>query len=276
MNPQEAAIYYVLSVVNSSSNFTELLRQAQRMRRTISQRALRRGRDYLLNKGFLARVLLARIGNGETEQKGYIPVHPRMVFNENESYLRLIYEPEDLLVRKKQIEDLYDVYEDNYGEYGLKMEEGCITLHYKEKWLASYITSIITKLKVETLSLKLGDFHLFKEPYRQYYEDKLEQGLKMRVLLSGDESKEELGELTSLRNEYEENVEIRYNPLVSKTSKSFIIDDVLAMDGKKFLLMDEDEELSCIGIMYVREECIENVKEHFEELWRMGRPIRSQ
>ena len=53
---QEASLYYVLSICDPSLNFTGTLREARKIRRTVSQRGLTRGRDYLLKKGFLANV----------------------------------------------------------------------------------------------------------------------------------------------------------------------------------------------------------------------------
>lgn len=68
-------------------------------------------------------------------------MHPKIVFEENEGYLREIYEPDDFSVREEQVEDLYGAYEDNYGNYGIKMEKGCVTLHYSRKWIVSYIAA---------------------------------------------------------------------------------------------------------------------------------------
>lgn len=273
---QEAAIYYVLSVSNSSLNFTETLREARKIRRTVSQRALTKGRDYLLRKGFLAKVLLTHNSEEEYEQRGYIPLHPKIVFRENEEYLREIYEPEDFSVRKKHIEDLYGAYEDNYGDYGLKMEKGCMTLHYSDTWLVSYISSIITKSEVKTVSMMLSGLRIFKEPYRQYYEDKIEKGLKIRMVFGGEEEVEEIEEVKDIRNKYEENVEIRYSPTISRTCKSFIVDDKLAMDGKKLLPVNKNgEELSYIGIVYIKEEeCVKNLRRDFEKVWKTSKGLR--
>jgi len=272
---QEAAIYYVLSVSDSSLNFTETLREARKIRRTVSQRGLTKGRDYLLSKGFLAKVLLTHNSEEDFEQRGYIPLHPKMVFKENEEYLREIYEPEDFLVREKHVEDLYGAYEDNYGDYGLKIEKGCITLQYSRKWIVSYIASIIARSEVKTVSMMLSGLRIFKEPYRQYYEDKIEKGLKIRMIFGGEEEMEEIEEVKDIRNKYEENVEIRYSPTISRTCKSFIVDDKLAMDGKKLLPMDKNgEELSYIGIVYIKEEeCVKNLRRDFEKVWKTSKGL---
>ena len=273
----EAAIYYALSVSDSSLNFTETLRKAQKMRRTVSQRALKKGRDYLLSKGFLAKVLFTHNTEEEFEQKGYLPVHPRIVFKENEEYLRGVYEPEDFSVREKQVEDLYGAYEDNYGYSGLKMEKGCVTLHYSRKWIVSYISSLIARSEVKTLSMMLSGLRIFEEPYRQYYEDKIERGLKIRMIFGGEEKMEEMEEAKDVRNKYAENVEIRYSPTVSRTYKSFIVDDKLAMDGKELLPMNRNgngEELSYIGILYIKEEeCVRTLRRDFENVWKMSKDL---
>jgi len=280
---QEAAIYYVLSVTNSSLNFTETLREARKMRRTVSQRGLTKGRDYLLRKGYLAKVLLVCSGEGEYEQRGwgYIPLHPKMVFKENEAYLREIYDPEDFLIREKHVEELYGAYEDNYGNYGLKIEKGCITLQYSRKWIVSYIASLIasSESKVKTLSMILSGLRIFKEPYRRYYEDEIEKGLKIRMIFGGEEELDEIEEVKDMRNRYEDNVEIRYSPTISRTSKSFIIDDTLAMDGKKLLPLNRNgegdgERLSYIGILYIKEEeCVKNLRRDFEDVWERSKAL---
>ena len=282
---QEAAIYYVLSVSNSSLNFTETLREARKMRRTVSQRGLTKGRDYLLRKGYLAKVLLMRSSGGEYEQRGwgYIPLHPKMIFKENEAYLREIYEPEDFLIRKKHVEELYGAYEDNYGDYGLKMAKGCITLQYSRKWIVSYIASLITRSesRVKTLSMMPGGLRIFKEPYRQYYEGEIEKGLKIRMIFGGEEELDEIEEVRDMRSRYEGNVEIRYSPTISRTCKSFIIDDELAMDGKELLPLNRNgngegdgERLSYIGILYIKEEeCVKNLRRDFENVWKTSKAL---
>ena len=271
---REAAIYYVLSISNSSLNFTETLREANKIRRTISQRALKKGQDYLLDKGFLAKVLFTHNGGEELEQRGgYIPVNPMIVFKENEAYLREIYEPEDFSVREKQVADLYAAYDDNYGEYGLKIEKGSVTLHYSRKWIVSYIASIISRLEVKTLLTMLNGLRVFEEPYRQYYEDKMGEGLKVRMIFGGEEEIEEVEETKALRNKYEEDIEIRYTPSMSRTSKSFIVDDKLAMDGTELLTMNGDE-LSYIGILYLNENgCIKDQRKDFEAVWKMSKDM---
>jgi len=275
---QEASIYYILSISDSSLNFTETLREAVKIRRTISQRALKKGQDYLLNKGFLARVLFTQNAENEFGQKDYglyVPVHPRILFEENEEYLREIYEPDDFSVRKKQVEDLYDVFETNYGKYGLKLEKGCLTLYYSDAWIVSYIASIMARsdVKVKTLSTMLSGLRAFKQPYKRYYEDKIERGLKIRMVFGGSEEIEEIEEIKELRNKYEIGIEIRYSAAISSTCKSFIIDDKLAMDGKKLLPMNR-EGLSYIGTMYiVEEECIKNLRRNFENVWKMSKAM---
>ena len=272
---QEASLYYVLSICDPSLNFTETLREARKIRRTVSQRALTKGRDYLLKKGFLANVLLTHDTEKEFEQKDFIPVHLRIIFEENEEYLKEIYEPEDFSVRKKQVEDLYGVYEDNYGDYGLKMGKGCITLYYSRKWIVSYIAGIITgrRMKVDTLSMMLSGLRVFEPQYRQYYEDMIERGSKIRIVFGGEEEIEEMEEAKALRNKYEESVEVRYSPTISRTCKSFIIDDKLAMDGNK-LLTTNGEELSYIGIMYLKEEdSVKNLRRDFENVWKISKAL---
>jgi hypothetical protein len=258
-------------------DFTETLREARKIRGTVSQRALKSGRDYLLNKGLLANVLFTH--NTEEEealkQKGYLPLHPKIVFEENEEYLREIYEFDDFSVREKQVGDLYGVYEDNYGDYGLKMEKGRVTIQCSRKWIVSYITNIITgtKLRVGTLSMMLSELRVFEEPYRYYYEDMIENGSKIRIIFGGEEEMEEIEETKALRNKYKESVEVRYSPTISRTCKSFIIDDVLAMDGKR-LLTKNSGELSYIGIMYLKEEdCVKNLSRNFEYVWNTSKNL---
>ncbi|MHC1610787.1 MAG: hypothetical protein ACXQTW_04190 [Candidatus Methanospirareceae archaeon] len=270
---QEASIYYVLSISDSSLNFTETLREARKIRRTISQRALKKGQDYLLNKGFLARILFAYDTDEELEQKGYIPVHPKILFEDNEEYLRGVYEPDDFSVRKKQVEDLYTIFERNYGKYGLKIERGCITLHYSDQWLVSYIPSIITRSSVKRLSMMLSGLRILKSPYRHYYEDKMKEGLKIRMIFGGKEEIEEIEEIKALRNEHEEHIEIRYTPSISRTCKVFIVDDRLAMDGKRLLPVN-GEVLSHIGTVYIEEEeCIKDLSRDFENVWKISKTL---
>lgn len=273
---QEASLYYVFSISDHSLNFTETLREARKIRRTISQRALLKGRDYLLKKGLLAKVLFTHDGEDEIEQKSnnYIPVHPRIIFEGNEEYLREIYEPEDFSVRKKQVEDFYSIYEINYGKYGLKLEKGCVTLYCSNAWIISYIASIMARkdVNVKVISMILSGFRLFKPQYRRYYEDKMRKDLEMRIIFGSEEDIEEIEEIKALRNVHEEHIEIKYTPNISRTSKSFIIDDKLAMDGRKILM--NGEEPSYIGTMYIEEKgCIKSLGRDFENIWKMSKAL---
>ena len=272
----EAAIFYVLLISNPSFNFTELLREAKKIRRTISQRGLTKGRNFLVNTGILAKRLFAyNLDPDEYEQKGYIPVPPRMIFKENEEYLSEIYEPDDFLIRKRQVEDFYSVYDDNYGDYRMNMEKGCVTLHCSRKWIVSYIASIVTdtKLKVNSLSMLLSGLRVFEGAYRQYYVDLMERGGEIRVIFGGEEGLEELEETKELRNEYGPSIRVKYNPAISSTCKNLIIDDTLAMDGKELLVRNGDE-LSYITIVYLKEgEGIKNLRADFETLWKTSKDL---
>jgi len=224
----EVAIYYILSISNPSFNFSELLREARKIRRTISQR-----------------------------------------------YLREIYEPNDFLIRKRQVEDFYSVYEDNHGDYMMNMKNGCVTLHCSRKWIVSYIASIVTdtKLKVNTLSMLLSGLSVFEGAYRQYYVDLMERGGEIRVIFGGEEDLEELEETKELRNEYEPSIRVKYNPAIGSTGKNLIIDDTLAMDGKELLVRNGDGP-SYIGIVYLKEgESIKNLINDFETLWKTSKDL---
>jgi phosphoribosyl-ATP pyrophosphohydrolase len=272
---QEASIYYILSINDPSLNFTEMLGEAVKIKRTVSQGALKKGRDDLLSNGLLARVLFPNNAGEELEQNEQIPVHPKILFEEHEEYLRELYEPDDFSIRKKQVEHFYGVYADNYGKYGLKLDKGRITLHCSRKWIVSYIASIIAgrEVKVDALSMMLSGLGVLEEPYRDYYEERIKSGTKIRMIFGGEEEIEEIEEAKELRNEYEEDIEIRYTPSISRTCKSFIIDDTLAMDGKKLLARDEEEPLY-IGIMYLQEEeCIKNLRRDFEAKWKMSKVL---
>lgn len=119
----------------------------------------------------------------------------------------------------------------------------------------------------------LSGLKMFKAPYREHYADKMEHGLKIRMVFGGEEEVEEIEEIKALRNEYDEQIKIRYSPSISRTSKGFIVDDVLAMDGTKLLPVNR-EGLSYIGTMYVEEdECVKNPKRTFENLWKMSKSI---
>lgn len=208
-------------------------------------------------------------------QNEQIPVHPRILFEEHEEYLRELYEPDDFSVREKQVEDFYRVYEDNYGKYGLKLEKGRITLHCSRKWIVSYMASIIAgrEVKVDALSMMLSGLGVLEEPYRRYYEERIKSGSKIRMIFGGEEEIEEIEEAKALRNKYKEDIEIRYTPSISRTGKSFIIDDTVAMDGKKLLARDEEEPLY-IGILYLHEEeCIKNLRRDFEATWKMSKVL---
>ncbi|MEA1957862.1 MAG: hypothetical protein U9N01_05850, partial [Euryarchaeota archaeon] len=114
---------------------------------------------------------------------------------------------------------------------------------------------------------------VFKEAYRQYYTDKIGSGLTIRMIFGGEEEIEEIEEIKALRNEHEEHIEIRYTPSISRMCKSFIVDDKLAMDGKKLLPMNR-EGLSYIGTLYIEEEeCIKNLRRDFENVWKISKAL---
>ncbi len=260
----EASIYYIILIYYAPVSFTELYRKARQVRRSISERSLKHGREALMKNGLIAQILLTHDSDVKFGTESYVPVNPNIIFEIYEEYLESIYSDEDFSIRKKYAEEIYENYIENFGKYGIKVKCGCVTLYYSNTWIQYNLLNIMKELGSDTLSM-LGDFDFLKEPYKAHYDRMMQQGMKIRAIYS---IRKEAGGVEELKKKYEDRVRIKYTPIEHyETCRQIIFDNEIAMDGKKLLPLDRPEP-SYISTMYIKEEdSIALLKKNFESVW---------
>lgn len=264
--PYEASLYYVVSIYHTPASFTEMYREARRIRKAISERALKNGRNALVDNGLIAQVLFVHGSDTRFGTEPYLPVNPGIVAEVHNEYLKNIYSDEDFSIRNRDVEELHGIWMENFGRYGIEIEKGSITLHYGDTWVLYNLLGIMDKLENTTISMMLGGIDVFKEIYEVYYSHILQQGSKIRAIINRTDEAEDI---KRLKIEYGDKIEVKYIPSEDYgTCRQIFFDHDLAMDGKKLLLSDRSGP-SCIGTIYLKEaDSIALLRNNFENIWQ--------
>lgn len=267
----EASLYYVASIYYTPVSFTEMYRKARSIRKSISERALRNGRNALMENGLIAQVLFVHGSDTRFGTEPYLPVNPGIVVKLHTKYLKDIYSDEDFSIRNRDVEEVYRIWMENFGRYGIGIEKGSITLHYGDIWVLYNLLGIMDRFENATISMMLGGINVFKEAYKAYYSHLIQQGSKIRVIIDGSDAVEDV---KRLKIEYGDKIEVGCIPAEHYgTCRQILFDRELALDGKKLLHLDRPEP-SCIGTIYIREEdSIDLLSNNFENLWRIHSPL---
>lgn len=267
----EASLYYVTSIYYTPVSFTEMYRKARSIRKSISERALRNGRNALMENGLIAQVLFVHGSDTKFGTEPYLPVNPMIVVEVYAKYLKDVYSDEDFSIRNRDVEEVYRIWMENFGRYGIGIEKGSITLYYGDTWILYNLIGIMDIFENATISMMLGGINVFKEEYKAYYSHLIQRGSKIRVII---DRSDEMEDVKRLKMEYGDKIEVRCIPAEHYgTCRQILFDRELALDGKKLLPLDRPEP-SCIGTIYVREEdSIALLKNNFENIWRIRSPL---
>jgi hypothetical protein len=266
----EASLYYVTLICHTPESFTEMHREARRMRKTISERALKNGRSALMGNGLIAQVLFVHGSDTRFGTEPYLPVNPRIVAEVHNEYLKEVYSDEDFSIRNRDVGEIHRIWMKNFGIYGIGIEKGSVTLHYADTWVMYTLLGIIGGFENTTISMMLGGIDVFKEAYKAYYSHIIQQGSKIRAIIDKNDEAEDV---KRLKREYGGKIEAKYIPREHYgTCRQILFNHDLALDGKELLLSDRSGP-SCIGTIYMREaDPIALLRNNFEDIWKTHSP----
>jgi len=267
----EASLYYVASICHTPASFTEIYRESRRIRKTISERALRNGRNALLDTGLLAQVLFVHGPDTRFGTEPYLPVNPMIVVGVYTEYLKDVYSDEDFSIRNRDVGGVYRIWLENFGRYGIGIERGSITLYHGDTWVMYNLLGIMGDIsETTTISMMLGGIGIFKDAYKEYYSHIIQQGSKIRAIIDRNDEAEDL---KRLKMEYGDKIEVKYIPREHYgTCRQILFDHDWVLDGKELLLSDRSGP-SCISTIYLREaDSTALLRNNFEDIWKNHSP----
>ena len=266
----EASLYYVASIYHTPASFTEMHREARRIRKTISERALKNGRNALMDHGLIAQVLFVHGSDTRFGTEPYLPVNPRIVAEVHNEYLKDAYSDEDFSIRNRDVEEIHRIWVKNFGSHGIGIEKGSVTLHYADTWVMYDLLGTMGGFENTIISMMLGGIDVFKDVYKAYYNHIIQQGSKIRAIIDRND---EVEDVKRLKIEYGDKIEVKYIPREDYgTCRQILFDHDWALDGMELLLSDRSGP-SCIGTIYIREkDSIALLRNNFENIWRTHSP----
>jgi hypothetical protein len=265
----EAATYYV-SYTNAFPNiktFTRLQREARKFTQTITAAPLRRGREQLITYGIMAKVLFPYEAKDYFGAEGYIPADPLVVWEEGEEKLKKEFSSDMFQSMRTCAEQLSHTYHENFGNYGLGVEEGKLTLYYSGMWVAFLILDLCRK-KPRHVSLWVSGSRSFADPLLKHYRDMLRSGSNVRIVVDSRINPEPV---KKLEKEYEGRWETKISP-VSTTRRMTLVDDVLAIDGVRILPL-KIALPAYIGTVYLDGDSIATLQANFDGRWGMAKQL---
>jgi len=233
--PLGATAYYIFLITRFPTNFRTISQEAKKiMGRNINESKLGKGRQDLLELGFISEILPVN-GNLEFGREMFLPISPELVWQDNIEKLDGKIDSEAITQRFKLVEELQKIYKINFGEYGVRVEDGSITVFHSSQWLLYYLGNNIKDNK--NIRMLLGTLGSFEKPYIKYYEDMLRKGLKTKIICDPAATNDvdlRINNIMKLKEKYAENIDIRASPLSHGTSRLMIYDN-MAIDGKKLI-----------------------------------------
>jgi hypothetical protein len=254
--------------MDNPKEFADFLRIGENLA-NITRRPLESGRNCLLKEGLIAKVLFSSELGEEFGRERYLPVNPRIVWEETKEDLRSIINEDTFDAIERHLREMIDAHNENFKTYGIKLKRnGNVTLQYGAKWI--FYTLLNNSLeKGNHLRLQVGGERICEEPFIRYIRRFLELNKKIQLIVEKEEC---LESIKKLKDEYEEKLDVRYFPdEVTGLMRNYVIGDELAVTSMRIL--KEEEEPSYIGTAYVDIESIEELNEKFENLWSLGKPL---
>jgi len=265
----EAATYYV-SYNNAFPNiktFAKLHQEANKFAQAITAAPLRRGRDQLLTYGFMAKVLFPYEAKDYFGTEGYIPADPLEIWEEGEEKLKKEFSPDMFQSMRMCAEQLSHKYNENFGKYGVGIEEGKLTLYYSGMWVAFLILNLCRK-KQRNVSLWISGSRSFSDPLLKHYRNMLRASPNVRMVVDGRINPEPV---KKLEKECEGRWETKTSP-VSTTRRMALVDDVLAIDGLRILPLNVPMP-AYIGTAYLEKDSIATLQANFDGRWNMAKQL---
>src|SRR5512136_3458328 len=126
--PREAATYYAILIMDCPKEFSEFLKIAEEFA-NITRRPLETGRASLLRHGLVAKVLFSNESDEDFGRESYLPVHPRVVWEDVKNDLKQVIADDTFKVIENRIQEYSKYYVSNFEKYGIKLKRnGNVTL----------------------------------------------------------------------------------------------------------------------------------------------------
>ncbi|HDM67256.1 MAG TPA: hypothetical protein ENG62_02585, partial [Thermoplasmatales archaeon] len=243
--PREAAVYYVILVVDAPKEFSDFLKIAEELA-NITRRPLETGRNCLFKNGLIAKVLFS---NSTTTfgRESYLPAHPQAIWENIKDDLRKYIAPETYSAIEHHLHIYNDYYQRNFERYGIKLKRnGNVTLEYNGRWIM-YNVLHNSLQKGNQLKFQISGDRFFKEPFLSYFKKLLELDNKIQILVDSEVDQSLLSELKKI---YGEKFELRAFPEGTVgTLRNYVFGKEFAINGIK-ILQDTDDP-AYVGTAYV-------------------------
>ncbi len=268
--PRESATYYTILVMDNPKEFADFLRIGEDLA-NITRRPLEAGRNCLLKNGLVAKVLFSSEPEEEFGRERYLPVNPRIVWEETKEDLKPIISEDTFKAIESHLQEMTNAYNENFKTYGIKLKRnGNVTVQYSAKWIFYTLLNNCLE-RGNHLRLQVGGEKIFDEPFIKYLRRFLELNNKIQLIV---EKEENLDYVKKLKNEFKDKLDVRYFPdEITGLMRNYVFGKELAVTSMKILSEEESSELSYIGTAYVDVDNIEELNKKFNNLWSLGKPL---
>ena len=269
--PREAATYYTILVVDCPKEFSEFLKIAEELA-NITRRPLETGRNCLLKNGLVAEVLFSAESEGEFGRESYLPVHPRVIWEDAREALKTVIAEDTYTAMENRLKEYGDHYNKNFDKYGIKIKRsGNVTLRYSGKWVLYNILNNCLE-NGSDLRMQIGGERFFNEPFLKFFKKFLECKTKVQLIIDTDTN---IDIAKALKKTYADNLDIRYfSENTSGTLRNCVFGKEMAVNGIK-ILPESSTEPSYVGTAYVNLDDIEVLNEKFESMWSLAKPLKN-
>ena len=270
--PREAATYYTILIIDCPKEFSDFLRIAEQLA-NITRRPLETGRASLLRNGIIAEVLFSADKAEDFGRESYLPVHPRVIWEEIKVDLKTVVAPETYNTMQNRLQEYGDKYTDNFQSYGIKIKRsGNVTLRYSGKWVLYNIMNNVLDKK-NALKMQIGGERLFKEPFIHFFKKFLDQDIKVQLIVDSENC---VDLAQKLKQNYADNLDVRcFKDHTAGTMRNYVFGKELAINGIK-ILPETTTEPSYVGTAYVNLDDIEVLNEKFKSMWELAKPIQAK
>lgn len=235
----------------------------------INQSRLRKGRQDLLELGLISQVLPTK-ENIILDREMYLPLSPELMWQDNIERLDGIITLKGIEQRSELVYELQAEYKKNFGNYGILIDHGNITVFHSSLWLLYFLAYNI--MGNNSIEMMLGDLDAFDDPYIKYYENMLKSGLRMKVISDPASSLEtqRIINIKKIMTLYSGQIDVRISPLSHGTSRVMIYNN-MAIDSK--WLGESTSSLSYISTIYLGRDMIEDLRNDFDTTFALCRNV---
>jgi hypothetical protein len=148
----------------------------------------------------IAEVLFSADSEGDFGREGYLPVHPRAIWEDIKDDLKPVVAEDTYTAMQNRLNEYSDAYNKNFDKYGIKIKRsGNVTLRYSGKWVLYNILSNCLETN-GLLKMQIGGDRLFEEPFIKYFKKFLDLNIKVQLII---DTETHLDVVKALKKAYE-------------------------------------------------------------------------